>query len=253
MPSIITWNVNGLRAVIKKDFLPWLNTEQPDILCLQETKLQKNQIPQEILDLEGYHTIWHSAKKKGYSSVASFVKQEPIAVHVLNIAEFDDEGRFQALEYKDYTVINCYFPNSQAERARIDYKLRFCDAVLDFCENVRKEGKHVILCGDYNIAHEPIDLARPDGNKNSPGYYIEEREWMTKYLEANYVDVFRRMHPDEPDHYTWWSYRTKARERNVGWRIDYLCVNEEFYPDVKDVTILSDVMGSDHCPVKILI
>ena len=234
MTSIITWNVNGLRAILKKDFLEWFSAEQPDILCLQETKLQKNQIPKEILELPGYYTIWHSAKRKGYSSTASFVKKEPLAVHTLGIAEFDDEGRFQALEYKDYTVVNCYFPNSQAERARIDYKIRFCDAVLAFCEGVRKKGQSVVLCGDYNIAHKPIDLARPAGNQNSPGYYIEEREWMDKYVAAKYVDVFRQMHLDEPDHYTWWSYRTKARERNVGWRIDYLCVNEEFVSRVKE-------------------
>lgn len=251
MTQLISWNVNGLRAVMKKGFLEWIEGTHADVICLQETKLQEAQIPEELLNLKGYQSCWHSAKKKGYSSVASFYKKEALAIHVLGIDEFDDEGRFEALEYHDYLVINCYFPNSQAERNRLDYKLRFCNAVLKFCQKWRKKGKGIVLCGDYNIAHTAIDLARPDSNKESPGYYIEERKWMTKYLKKGYVDVFRHLHPDETDHYSWWSYRTQARERNVGWRIDYHSVNEEFLDCVKSAKILSDIMGSDHCPVML--
>ncbi len=249
MIRILCWNVNGIRAAEKKGFSDWLLKEQPDICCVQETKAHREQVPKKIVEPPGYRTIWHSAEKKGYSGVLSFVKREPLAVRTLGIQEFDAEGRVQVLDYKDFSLINAYFPNSQPERARLDYKLAFNRAMLAFCDAERKKGKNIVLCGDYNVAHQPIDLARPKQNEDSPGYYIEEREAMTAFLEAGYVDTFRHFHPDEPDHYSWWSYRARSRERNVGWRIDYFCVNGEFMEKVKSATILPHVMGSDHCPV----
>ncbi len=248
---ILSWNVNGVRAVTKKGMLDWLDREQPDILCIQESKAQPDQLAKKLLNPKGYQGIWHSAERKGYSGTATFTKHEPLSVSVMGREEFDVEGRVQVLEFKDFTLINAYYPNSRPERARIQYKLDFCDAMLDVANELKQKGKNVVICGDYNIAHTEIDLARPKQNENNPGYYIEEREAMTAFLEQGYVDTFRHFHPDEKGHYSWWSYRAKARERNVGWRIDYHCVNKEFIDRVRSARILPEVMGSDHCPVEI--
>jgi len=252
MTKVISWNVNGIRAAAKKGLLDWLSVEQPDILCIQESKAQPEQVTKEILSPEGYTSIWNSAEKKGYSGVVSYVKKEPISTTNLGVSEFDSEGRVQILEYKKFSVINAYFPNSQPERKRLTYKLDFVEAMIDYCKNLTKEGKNFVLCGDYNIAHKPIDLARPKPNENNPGYYIEEREAMDRFIDAGMVDTFRHFNK-EPDNYTWWSYRAKARERNVGWRIDYHCVNEKFMKSIKESYILPDIMGSDHCPLAIKI
>lgn len=252
MPRIISWNVNGIRAISQKGFFDWLGQEQPDFLCVQETKAQPDQLTEAILAPKGYRSVWHSAQRKGYSGVATYFKKEPLSVTGMGISDYDCEGRVQALEYKNFTLINAYFPNSQEERARIQYKVAFCDDMIKFCNKLVKAGQNIILCGDYNIAHEPIDLARPKENENSAGYYIEERESMAKFLQAGYVDTFRHFTKD-PGHYTWWSYRGGARERNVGWRIDYHCVNKDFIKKVKDSHILPHVMGSDHCPVSVTV
>jgi exodeoxyribonuclease-3 len=249
---IISWNVNGIRAVQGKGFLDWLKDESPDILCVQETKAHPEQLDQSVLAPAGYHTFWASAQKRGYSGLATFTKEAPESVENLGIEDFDCEGRVQVITYPSFVLLNTYFPNSQEKGRRIDYKLGFCSAILELCERLRKNGQALVLCGDYNIAHKPIDLKNPDSNTGNPGFLPEEREWMEEFLNTGYIDSFRHFCPD-PDNYTWWSYRTRARERNAGWRIDYHCVNEEMAPRLKAASILSHVMGSDHCPVDVTI
>lgn len=249
--KIISWNVNGIRAVEKKGFLDWLETTSPDILALGETKASPEQLSDELLSPNGYLSYFASAVKKGYSGVAIYSKIAPKKTQNLGIAEFDDEGRVLIAYFDNFVLINCYFPNSQEKGARLDYKLRFCDAILDKCNELVKAGQNVILCGDYNIAHTEIDLENPKNNEKNPGFLPQERQWMSKFLDSGYCDCFRQKHPNEPKHYTWWSYRFKAREKNVGWRIDYLCVNNGFSKAVKNAKILSDVQGSDHCPVEL--
>ncbi len=250
--TILSWNVNGMRAVLKNGFADWFAKAQPDILCVQESRVLPDELPLDAREPKGYTSFWMPAKKKGYSGVATFVRKEPLSVSNMGKAEFDDEGRAQVLEYKDFTILNCYFPNSQPERKRIEYKLKFCASIRRLCNKFVKEGRNVVLCGDYNIAHKEIDIARPKQNENSPGYLPEERAEMTKLLKAGYVDTFRHFCPD-PDRYTWWSYRAGARGNNVGWRLDYHCVNADFISRVTNADILSKVMGSDHCPVSITV
>ena len=246
--SIVSWNVNGIRAAEKKGLLEYMAGEAADIVCLQETKAKPEQLSEELKAPDGYRSYFSSAVKAGYSGVAVYSREEPLSVERLGIAEFDDEGRALVVEYPDFVLINGYFPNSQDAGARLDYKLGYCDAVLDVCNGLVGAGKNVVVCGDYNIAHKPIDLARPKENEGNAGYLPEERAWMTKYLDAGYVDTFR-MFNQEGGNYTWWSYRTRGRERNVGWRLDYFCVNEGFSGRVESSEIRSEVMGSDHCPV----
>ncbi len=254
MKRLISWNVNGIRAAGRNGFLEWLDREKPDVVCVQEIKANPEDVPQELREPKGYASVWQPAKKKGYSGVATYfrVKSEPLAVATMGIGEFDDEGRVQLVEYKDFTVVNAYYPNAQAERARLEYKLGFCKAMLKLCNKLRKAGTNLVICGDYNIAHKEIDLARPKDNRNSPGFYPEECACMDEFVQAGYVDTFRHFTPD-PGHYTWWSYRSRAREKNIGWRIDYHCVNAEFLPKVKSAHIHADIMGSDHCPVSITV
>lgn len=249
MPTrILSWNVNGLRAVAKKGFLEWFDQTRPDILCVQESRVLPDEIDPKTILPKGYTAFWMPAKKKGYSGVMTFSRREPLSVSNMGQAEFDDEGRVQILEYKDYTIINAYYPNSQAAGKRIDYKILFCDTLKRVCNKLVRSGKNVVLCGDYNIAHTEIDLARPKQNEDNPGYLPEEREAMGKFLKAGYVDTFRHF-VKEPGQYSWWSYRANARANNVGWRIDYHCVNKDFLDRVKAADILHTVQGSDHCPV----
>ncbi len=248
MRTIISWNVNGIRAVQRKGLLDWLQATGPDILCVQETKARPEQLDADLLAPPGYQALWASAERKGYSGVGAFVKEEPLELDVLGVAEFDCEGRTMILSYPDFTLINAYFPNSQAEGARLDYKIAFCEAIQDKCNSLVGAGKNVILSGDYNIAHRPIDLKNPRGNESNPGYLPEERAWMDRFTAAGYVDTFR-MFCSEPGHYTWWTYRFNARARNIGWRIDCHCVNEGFRTRISGAGILKDVMGSDHCPI----
>ena len=254
--KILSWNVNGIRAVEKKGFVSWMEAECADAICIQETKARPDQLSDGLLNIRDkngkpYHVYWASAKKPGYSGVAIYTKTEPASVKILGVDEFDDEGRVLQAEFKDFTLISAYFPNSQDEGKRLDYKLKFCDAILKLCKNYRKENRHFVLSGDYNIAHTPIDLARPDENERNPGYLPEERAWMTAFTGAGFADTFRNLHKGETDHYTWWSYRTNARGRNIGWRIDYHCTDPDFFQAVKASIIRPDVIGSDHCPVEI--
>ncbi|MCL2719958.1 MAG: exodeoxyribonuclease III [Treponema sp.] len=250
---IITWNVNGIRAVEKRGFFEWLKEENPDILCLNETKAEPGQLSPKFINPPdtSYTSYWASAKKKGYSGVAIYTKIKPENVRFLGKPEFDEEGRVLVAEYKNFTLIAAYFPNSQDEGKRLGYKLAFNDAILKLCKSIVKKGQHFLLCGDYNVAHTPIDLARPKNNENSAGYLPEERAWMDSFLASGNVDTFRHFHPGEPNHYTWWSYMAQAREKNIGWRIDYNCVNKEFLPKVKSSIIRPEIKGSDHCPVEI--
>ena len=250
--TLISWNVNGIRAVERKGFCEWVRQTQPDILCLQETKAQPEQIPDTIQSLDGYESEWISAERKGYSGVGTLYRVPPAGTRRLDVQEFDAEGRGHVLDFDSFVLFNCYFPNSQDGGRRLDYKIRFCDAVLQQCEQLRSEGRNVIVAGDYNIAHEAIDLANPKSNEQNPGFLPEERAWMDTFIAAGYVDTFR-MFCSEGGHYTWWTYRFKARDRNVGWRIDYHCVNEEFRDSVKEAPILDSIQGSDHCPVALTI
>jgi exodeoxyribonuclease-3 len=229
-----------------------MRNENPDVLAIQETKAQIGQLPKEIINIPNYKSFWSSAVKKGYSGTAVYAKAEPKSVENLGDERFDCEGRTIIADFGDFTLFNCYFPNSQDERARLDYKLKFCDVLLGKLKKTVDSGKNVILAGDYNIAHTQIDLKNPQSNENSPGFYWEEREWMTTFLtRGGFRDVFRERHPGEPDLYSWWSYRTQARERNVGWRIDYCCVNDDFAAKIKNAEIHPKILGSDHCPVSV--
>ena len=250
MAQIISWNVNGIRAAAKKGLTEFLHTQRPDLLCLQETKAQPEQLPEELTAPEGYHSYWSSAERKGYSGVAVYARREPSAVHQMGVERFDNEGRLLILEYPEYTLLAGYFPNSQAAGKRLDYKIDFCDTLFDLCRDLSEAGRNLLICGDFNIAHKPIDLENPKANENNAGFLPEERAWMDKLIGAGYVDTFR-MFTGEPRHYTWWSYRSNARERNVGWRIDYHVVNERFRNRVRASEILADVRGSDHAPVRI--
>jgi exodeoxyribonuclease-3 len=246
--NIYSWNVNGIRAIQKKGFINWINLESPDILCIQETKSQKEQLDKELLEINGYNSYFFSAKKKGYSGVAVYTKIEPKEVRNLGIDEFDFEGRYIELEYDAFVLINCYFPNSQKEGKRLDYKLKFNEAIKNRCNELVGFGKNIVLCGDFNVAHKEIDLKNPKSNEKNPGFLPEEREWIDAFLMEGYIDTFRYFYPQE-EKYTWWSYKFKSRERNIGWRIDYHIVNKGFLNNIEESLILNEVMGSDHCPI----
>jgi exodeoxyribonuclease III len=251
--KLLSWNVNGVRSLWKKGLLDRLKELQPDILCLQETKSNEEQLPPELAAPEGYHAYWHSAKKKGYSGVATFSKVEPAAViTTMGKAEFDDEGRFMRLDYDDFTLFNVYFPNGKSGPARLDYKMRFYDTFLEILESLRKDRQKLIFVGDVNTAHNEIDLGRPKENSKVSGFLPIERAWMDKVVSKGYVDSFRNGYPDEVK-YSWWDLKTRARERNVGWRIDYVFVSRELADNVQDAFILNEIMGSDHCPVGIIL
>ncbi len=248
---IISWNVNGIRAVHKKGFLDWFNEEKPDILCIQETKARREQLPKALLETDGYYNYFASAEKKGYSGVALYTNREPDDIKCgFGIEKFDNEGRTQIADFGDFVLFNIYFPNGKASAERLDYKMEFYDAFLEYANTLKSRGKKIIVCGDVNTAHKEIDLARPKENEKISGFLPEERAWIDKLLDSGYVDTFR-MFNTEPDNYTWWSLRTRARERNVGWRLDYFFVSENAKDNIKDSFILSDVMGSDHCPIGI--
>lgn len=250
--KILCWNVNGIRAVQKKGFLDLLENESPDVLCVQETKILPSQITQELQNPCGYFSDWASADRPGYSGVATFSIEKPLHVQKeLMNGRHDGEGRLLLTEFPDFVLVNVYIPNGGMGDHRIKFKLDFYDELLDFLERLRKKGKNIVLCGDINTAHEEIDLAHPKENENVTGFLPVERAWLDKFIAAGYVDTFRHFHPDEKEAYTWWSYRTAARTRNIGWRIDYFFVNKEFLPHVKRSWILSEVEGSDHCPIGI--
>jgi exodeoxyribonuclease-3 len=243
--------------VEKRGFLDWLKKDSPDILCLQETKAWPEQLSAGLLaplnKSGAYYTYWMSAKKAGYAGTAVFSREKALEILPLGRDEFDGEGRVLQAVFRDFVVISAYFPNSQEGGKRLPYKLDFCAAVLRLCKKYVRQERHFILCGDYNIAHTPLDIARPKANEENAGYLPEERAWMDKFTKAGFVDTFRHFHPGEGGHYSWWSYRVNARERNVGWRLDYHCVDPAFLPRVKASIIRGDVEGSDHCPVELVL
>lgn len=243
---LISWNVNGIRAVLRKNFMEFFNEIDADIIGLQEIKLSAGQLD---LELPGYHMYWNYADRKGYSGTAVFAKEEPLSVaYGLGIPEHDTEGRVITLEYPDFYFVTVYTPNSQAELRRLDYRGEWDDAFRHYVSELDQK-KPVILCGDLNVAHEEIDLANPDQNRRNAGFTDEERGKFGELLDTGFTDTFRHFYPDAAERYSWWSYRTRARERNAGWRIDYFCVSDRFKERLERADILDQVMGSDHCPV----
>lgn len=249
--SISCWNVNGIRAVEKKGFLSWLRQESPDILCLQETKAQPGQITPEVEQPSGYRAYWNFPERKGYSGVVTFTKEQPIKVeNGFGIERFDVEGRVLIAKYHQFTLFNVYFPNGKMSEERLKYKMDFYDAFLDFVAPLKSKGEKLVVCGDFNTAHKEIDLARPRENEDVSGFLPIERAWMDEFVGHGFVDTFRHF-TKEPDHYSWWSLRTRARERNIGWRLDYIFVTENLLDSLTEASIRPEVMGSDHCPVEI--
>jgi exodeoxyribonuclease-3 len=251
--TILSWNVNGIRAVYKKGFIDWLTDASPDILCLQETKSAEDQLPFDLKMIDGYHSFFSSADKKGYSGVALYTQSKPASIATgFGIPRFDSEGRVLIADYDSFLLFNIYFPNGKMSPERLQYKLDFYDAFLDYVNDVVNRGRNVIICGDVNTAHKEIDLARPRENEKVSGFLPVERAWIDKFIENGYVDTFRQF-DDSPGRYTWWDLKSGARERNVGWRIDYFFVNAGFIGNVKRAYILPEVPGSDHCPIGITI
>lgn len=248
---IYSWNINGLRAVMKKGFVEWIAEEKPDILCIQETKLQENQLEDSFKNIEGYYSYFSFAEKKGYSGTATYTKEKPISVkHGIGIQRFDSEGRILITEFEKFTLFNIYFPNGQMNEDRLNYKMEFYDALLGYCNNLVAEGKKLIICGDYNTAHTEMDIKNAKANENTSGFLPMERAWMDKFIANDYTDTYRYINPEKIE-YSWWSYRFKARERNTGWRIDYHFVSNNLLEEVKAARILNEVMGSDHCPIMV--
>lgn len=248
MKKFISWNVNGLRAAMNKNFMEVFNQFDADIFCLQETKLQEGQID---FAPEGYHSYWNYAEKKGYSGTALFTKDEPINVsYGMGIEEHDNEGRLITAEFEKYYFVVCYTPNSQRALTRLDYRMEWEDALFEYLKNLEKN-KPVVYCGDLNVAHKEIDLKNPKNNRKNAGFTDEERGKMTQLLDNGFTDTFRYFYPDKTECYSWWSYQFKARERNAGWRIDYFIVSKELEPMLIDSKIHSDITGSDHCPVEL--
>ncbi len=247
--KLISWNVNGLRACVKKGFFDVFRFCDADMFCLQETKLQPEQAPKEGWD--GYWEYWYSAEKKGYSGTALFSKQKPeLVTFGIGLDEHDKEGRVITAEYENFYLVTCYTPNSQSELARLDYRMQWEDAFRDYLLELDAV-KPVVLCGDLNVAHNDIDLKNPKTNRQNAGFTQEERDKMTKLLESGFTDSFRFLYPDAEGAYSWWSYRFKARQNNAGWRIDYFIVSNRIADRIQDAKILSDIMGSDHCPVEL--
>lgn len=246
---LYSWNINGFRAVINKNFWDWFKTVQADVICLQEIKAHPEQVDEGEREIEGYKSVWNPARvKKGYSGVLCYYKPEPLNYSVgLPEPAYQGEGRLILLEYEGFFLFNVYFPNGQMSDERLEYKLGFYDAFLNYAQGLRKT-KPIVVCGDLNTAHKEIDLKNPKANADRSGFLPIERQWMDKFIAAGYVDTFRLFN-QEPGQYTWWTYRFGARKRNAGWRIDYFFVSSELVPKVKNAWIESDVQGSDHCPV----
>jgi len=247
--KLLSWNVNGLRAVFRKGFVDWLRRERPDVACVQETKAFPGQLPKALREIDGYHGYWTSPDRKGYSGVAIYTRRPPLSVSEgFGVERFDAEGRTLIAEYPGFTLFNVYFPNARRNLERLDYKLAFYEALLQHCEALSRQGRRIVLCGDFNIAHTAMDLARAKENAGASGFLPGERAWIDRILRSGYVDTFRHV-SQEPGRYTYWDTVTRARERNVGWRIDYFFVSEALLPMVKSAWIDSHVLGSDHCPI----
>lgn len=248
--KLISWNVNGIRACLKKGFEDFFHEAKADIFCVQETKLSEGQLD---LMLEGYYGYWNYAKKKGYSGTAVFTKEEPLSVeYEIGLEEHDQEGRVIKLEFDSFILVNVYTPNAQRELARLDYRMRWEEDFREFLLKCRKQ-KPVVVCGDLNVAHQEIDLKNPKTNRKNAGFSDEEREKFSKLLDAGFLDSYRYFNPDKTGAYTWWSYMFKARQNNAGWRIDYFLVSEELETNMEEATIYSDILGSDHCPVGLVL
>ena len=251
--KILCWNVNGIRAASRHGFLEWLYRESLDILCLQETKAHPEQLGRDLQEPHGYHAYWNYPERKGYSGVATFTREKPLRVlNDFGVQDFDIEGRVIISEYPQFILFNVYFPNGKKDENRLRYKMDFYDFFLDFVESLRQKGGKLIICGDFNTAHKEIDLARPKENENVSGFLPIERAWMDKLVAHGYIDTFRHFNK-EPNQYTWWDLKSRARERNVGWRIDYFFVTENLLGSVSKAFIMPEVMGSDHCPIGIIL
>lgn len=251
---ITTWNVNGLRALLRKGAWDWVKAFDPDVVCLQEIKARPDQLTEDQLaNFEPYTAVWNPAERPGYSGVLTLVKN---VVHDTSLGlgeeRFDVEGRVIQTHFEDFTLFNIYFPNGGRDHKRVPYKLDFYAKLLDLCDEMHAQGKKIVICGDVNTAHQEIDLKNPKSNQKTTGFLPEEREWITKYLEHGFVDVFRQLYP-EKEQYTWWTYISNARARNVGWRLDYFMVSEGLVGQVEDVETHDDIMGSDHCPVTLVL
>jgi len=249
--KILSWNVNGIRAAAKKGIVDWIKEESPDVLCLQETKAEEGQLDDSLKNIEGYYSYFCTAEKKGYSGVVIYTKVQPKEVHRgFGIERFDREGRVLIAEYEDFKLLNIYFPNGKASKERLEYKMEFYDECLKYVSKLKAEGHKVIICGDVNTAHTEIDLSRPKENEKTSGFLTIERKWIDALIGSGFVDTLREFNKT-PENYTWWDQKTRARERNIGWRIDYFFVSEDLIKDLKTAFILSEVMGSDHCPIGI--
>ncbi len=251
MKRIISYNVNGIRAALKKDFLKWLDAAKPDVLCLQETKAMPEQIEAEILEELNYHQYWHSAEKKGYSGVAIWSKEEPNHVEYgMGMEIYDREGRVIRADYDDYSVISVYMPSGSSGDERQDFKMQWLDDFYNYVQELKKEIPNLIISGDYNICHKPIDIHNPVRNANISGFKPEEREWVSKFIDSGFIDSFRYFNT-EPHQYSWWTYRMNARAKNLGWRIDYNMVSDSLADRLERAAILSEAVHSDHCPVLV--
>ncbi len=252
--KIITWNVNGLRAAIEKGAWDWMETQEAEAICLQEIKVKPEQLsPEQKQRFSSYHEHWNPAERPGYSGVATFTRQPPLEFRLgLGDDRFDHEGRVVQTRFPDFTLFNIYFPNGQRGHDRVQYKLDFYACLLELCDRMHAAGEKVVLCGDFNTAHREIDLRHPKANANTSGFLPEERVWIDYYLDHGLVDPFRILYPDRVA-YTWWTYIGAARQRNVGWRIDYFMISADLVPAVQDVVIHTDIMGSDHCPVSLIL
>jgi exodeoxyribonuclease-3 len=250
--TLLSWNVNGIRAAQRKGFLDWLAESGPDVLGVQETKAWPEQLDEKLLTPPGYVSFFSCASRKGYSGTALFSREEPSDVRVrLGRKGFDDEGRVVIADFPAFTFINVYIPNGRSDLSRVPFKLSYCDHLLALCQKLRKKGRSLVLCGDFNTAHREIDLARPKENVRHTGFLPQERAWLDKFTIAGYIDTFRHLHPDEAGAYTWWDQRTRARPRNVGWRLDYIFVTKDLLPSLRSAFIQPQIQGSDHCPVGI--
>ncbi len=249
--KIYSWNVNGIRAAEKKGLIEWIENTEMDILCIQETKAHEEQLNDKLINIDGYKSFFNSGERKGYSGTAVYYKKEPNKIWTgLPDERFNNEGRTINMEYDDFVLMNIYFPNGKQKDERLKFKMDFYDELLDYANKIKNSGKEVIICGDVNTAHNEIDLKNPESNAKYSGFLTEERAWIDKFLDNGFKDTFREFHPDE-EKYSWWSYRFKAREKNVGWRIDYFYVSDGLMDRVKNAEIHNEIMGSDHCPISL--
>jgi len=248
---VISWNVNGIRSVAKKGFFEFISNDNPNIVCIQETKAREEDIPKELKEITDYYSYFSSPERKGYSGVGVYTKERPLSIKTnFGINKFDSEGRGLILEYPYFILLNVYFPNGKMSDERLQYKMDFYEMFLDYVKDLLVQGKKIIICGDVNTAHKEIDIARSKENEKISGFLPEERAWIDKFIEVGFIDTFRHFNK-EPANYSWWDYKSRARDRNVGWRIDYFFISSNLTKNLSSAFILNEVIGSDHCPVGI--